>query len=76
MTMMPIEQWDREVAYHLKAMTAAANMVTAHVRQMPVRPDFETKAEHAVERCIAEREGLLELMELALVAYRGKEVER
>jgi hypothetical protein len=73
---MPLEQWEREVSYHLKSIEAAADMATAHAAQLPVRPDFESRAEDAMVRCVEELEGALEAMREALAAYRAKEVEQ
>jgi hypothetical protein len=72
---MPIDQWDRLVSYHLIAIEAGADMVTSHVDQLPLRPDFLTKAEFSMQRAEAALALALNRVREAQATYRGKETE-
>jgi hypothetical protein len=73
--MHPIQQWDRDVGYHLKAIEAAAAMLLDHADQLKVRPIFETKAQAEMIRCAQRLEGALAKLYGALVVYERKETE-
>jgi hypothetical protein len=68
-------EWDEQVGLHLKQIVAGAEMCLFHVRQLPVRPDFETKAEAAMEQCAHEMIMATADLLRAIKEYQNKPVE-
>lgn len=69
---MTLAEWDQRVSPHLQFIEAGCEMAARHVGFLPIKPDFETKAEAGLERTRKVLEGALAKIKAAQKAYHKK----
>lgn len=72
---MPLATWDREVAPHLNFIVAGAEMAARHARSLPVKPDFDSNAQHALVEARKTLEAALANIAAAESTYASKPAE-
>lgn len=72
---MTLEQWDAEIAPHLHAIEAGAQMVSRHVGQLVYRPVFDTLAADEMAKLEALLAIALDKVRTAQRNFNGKPVD-
>jgi hypothetical protein len=72
---MTLADWDTKVRPHLNFIRSGAEMAARHARQLPFRPDFETKAQSELAETRAVLEIALQRIINAQAVYESKPME-
>jgi hypothetical protein len=70
-----LEDWDQKVSPHLQFIEAGADMAVRHAMALPVRPGFESLAEHELRRVREVLQDALTNVIIAQNAYQAKPLE-
>lgn len=72
----PLEliEWDQKVRYHLSMITAGADVIERHIRDLVGKPDFYTMAENDLDKQILALTDILKRLEKAKQEYHNKPV--
>lgn len=74
--MMTLEEYDVKVKPHLEFIRAGAEMASRHARSLPIKPNFETKAEFDLVETRRVLTAALADIEAAQTAYASKPSEQ
>jgi hypothetical protein len=72
---LPLDDWREKVSKPLQFIEAGAEMAARHARMLPIKPDFETKAECDLAEARKVLESALANIIAAQAVYANKPVE-
>jgi hypothetical protein len=73
--MLSMQEWDEEIRPHLMAIEDGAAKVISHATQLRLKPPFETRAEHALQRAETVLATALARVQHARAIYQAKRID-
>jgi hypothetical protein len=71
----PLEQWFLQVSHNLDMIEAGASIIARHVKRLPFRPNFETKAEAEMAEVERRLDYVLGIVRNARAKFAEKRVD-
>jgi hypothetical protein len=72
---MTLEEWDSAVKPHLQKIECGAELAARHARELPVKPNFASNAQHELQQARQTLEKALADIVAAELAYEAKPLE-